>query len=688
MANIDKKNVRYNIMIILVYIIGIILIVQLFNLQIIHGNEYLETSSTRLTRETTIGAARGNILDKNGNIIAGSSIKYTLEIYRSKIDDKTLNSTILNVINVLETNGDKYIDKFPIDINTMTFTMENEELQKWLVSSDLNENAKIEEVIDKYKEKYKIESDNIKDIRKIIAVRYGIEKSGYSAMKSYIIADSINTQSVAIFEEKNLSYPGISIKTSPTRNYYKVSLASHILGYIGQINQEELDLNSGYDINDYIGKSGIEYVFERYLRGTNGAKQTDMSIDGTTTGQYITKEAIAGSNVILTIDANIQAVAETALKNNIEKIKNGGFGKSYDAKAGSVVVMNVKTGEILAMASFPDFEPRLFINGISTQKWNEYTKEGRSALINRAIQSAYAPGSLFKMVSAIAGLETGAITTDEKITDLGVYPKGHNPVCWIWSGYHRTHGSLNVSDAIKNSCNYFFYEVGSRMGIENLENYASYFGLGQKTNIELPGEAAGTLAGKKLYERLEKTWYYGNTLSAVIGQAENSFSPLQITKYISMLVNGGENIDVTIIKDIINADGTKVGKDEIKRYVSEKLGITYDKKENLDLEDKNVKAVLEGMRSVTTETGGTAYSIFKNFNIEVGGKTGSAEAGENINAWFGGFAPYDNPEIAVVVSVENGGHGYYTAEVAKEILEAYFGLNEEITENINATPYL
>lgn len=683
----DKRNVRYNILTVIVYIIGVILLVQLFNLQIVHGEEYYEKSSSRLTRENTIVAARGNILDKNGNILAGTFNQYSVEIYKSKIDNETLNNTLLKVVNVLESNGDTYKDEFPVKTNPTEFTISDEKLKNWLKDNDLDENLSADDVFQKYKEKYEINNSNIEEVRKIIAIRYGIEIEGYSSMSSYTIAKNISTKSVAIFEEQNLDFPGIAISTSSVRKYLRGSLASHIIGYIGGINEEELKNNEGYLMNDYIGKSGIEYVFEPYLKGKNGKKQTDMSIDGTTTGEYITEEAVQGSDVILTIDANLQSATETALKNNIEKIKTGGFSEQRDVNAGAVVVLDVKTGDVLAMASYPDFEPELFVNGISTEKWNEYTQGEKSALVNRSIQSAYAPGSTFKMVSAISGLETGAINATETIYDTGVYPHGYNPKCWIYTRNGHGHGALNVSGAIKNSCNYYFYEVITRMGIENLEKYATYFGLGQKTNIELPGEVSGTLAGKTLYDKLGETWYYGNSLSAVIGQAENNFTPLQMARYIAMLANGGKSVNVSIVKDIIDANGTSLGKDEIERYAQERLNLTETNSEDLNIKKENLDVVLEGMKSVTTETGGTAYGVFKDFDIEVGGKTGSAEAGNNVNAWFVGFAPFDNPEIAIVVMVENGSHGSYTAEVARDVIQEYFKLKGDAKEDVTAKPY-
>ena len=499
MASLDKKNVRYNILSIFVYVIGIILIIQLFNLQIVHGEEYLETANSRLTRETTIKAARGNILDCNGNLLAGNQIRYSLKIYKSKIDEINLNQTILNTINILEANGDSYNDDFPININPIAYKYQNQDsINNWITENELQEGITAEEALNYYIKEYNLEGYSVEDARKIIGIRYGIEKNGYSSMRGYEISSNITEKSVAQFEEMNNNFPGIDIDYRPIRKYYYGSLASHTLGYVGKIDNKEYKNNEGYELDDYIGKTGIEYVCEKYLKGTDGIKQTDMSIDGTTTGEYITKEAIAGSDVYLTIDAKVQQVAEQSLKTNIEKINNGGFGEIRKVDSGCAVVLNVKTGEVIALVSYPDFEPQLFVDGISTEKWNEYTQEGKSALLNRTIQSAYAPGSIFKMVPAIAALETNKITKDELINCEGIYSGGHHPRCWYYTTYGRGHGYLTVSQAIQKSCNCYFYEVGTRIGIETIEQYAKYFGLGQKTNIELPGEISGTLARKNI----------------------------------------------------------------------------------------------------------------------------------------------------------------------------------------------
>ena len=341
------------------------------------------------------------------------------------------------------------------------------------------------------------------------------------------------------------------------------------------------------------------------------------------------------------------------------------------------------------MASYPDYNPSDFTNGIDTNTWNYYINGETKPLENKAISMNYSPGSTFKMVTALAGLETGAITTTEKINDTGVYPYAHHPVCWYYTSYHSGHGRLNVSQAIQHSCNYFFYEVGKRIGIDTLAKYAYYLGLGHKTGIELNGEANGNLASSQRAVEENRQWYLGETLSAAIGQSYNTFTPLQMAKYVAMVANGGKKIDVTIVKSIVNADGSEVPRNEYESYVNEKLGLTEDDTEELNFSQENINAVLEGMRGVTSESGGTAYSTFKDFDIEVGGKTGSAQTGieGKTNAWFVGFAPFDDPEIAIVVFVRNGGHGGYTAEVAKEIIAQYFGMNTtQVTEDTTAIP--
>ena len=488
MNNKENRNfkIRYNIVTLIIYLVGIVLIGGLFNLQIIHGAEYREKSNTRLTRESTIRAARGDILDSSGNKLATSKMGYLLQLYKTKIDNDTLNNTLLKITQILEKNGDKYIDNLPIKIEPFAFTYESEENQiKWKENNKIDKDKTAEECFYILKEKYKINNEDINETRKIIALRYEISRNGYSSTRPAELASSISEISVHEFTEQGQDFPGVSIIEVPIRYYPEGTLAAHVLGYIGKISPEEYNDNKEtYTQNDIIGRTGIEYVFEKYLKGQDGIKQIDMAVDGTITDENVAQEAIGGNDVVLTIDANLQKVTEEALKNDIEKISSGGFGTKYEeANAGSAVVLNVKTGEVLAMASYPTYEPQLFADGISNEKYNEYiSKEAHSPLFNRAISSASPPGSTFKMVTAIAALETGAVTIKERINDVGLYRYYNITLkCWIYSSYGIGHGYLNVSEAIKHSCNYFFYEMGNRLGIDKLSYYARYLGLGSKT---------------------------------------------------------------------------------------------------------------------------------------------------------------------------------------------------------------
>ncbi len=693
--NSANTNLRFNILTIFMYVIGIILIVQLFNLQIVHGAEYREQSNTRLTRESELEAARGSIMDKSGNVLVSSKTKFGLELYRSKIDISTLNTAILNIIQVLEKYQVEYPDHFPISIDPYAYTIQGETLENWKKSNDIPTNATAEQAFFIIKDKYEITQENIVEVRNIMRIRYEIVREGYSSTKAITIAKDIPREAVAEFSENADKFPGVNIFVTPERTYPKGSLASHVLGYASTISAEEYEKRKNiYDQNDIIGKTGIEYVFEEYLKGRKGIKQVDMAVDGTITAEYTAEEATAGADIVLTIDANLQQVTEDAISANLEKIRTGGFGKVYNAISESCVVMNVKTGEILAIASCPGYNPEDFVGGISTENWNKYINDESKPLVNKAVQTSYSPGSIFKMVTAIAGLESGAINSNTVIRDTGVYTKyqqyGTRMNCWYYTDYGRGHGPLNVIGAIENSCNYFFYETADRMGIDVLEKYAKYFGLGTKTGVELQDETAGVLANKESKAKLHPTesyWAPGDTLNAAIGQGDNEFSPVQMAKYISMLANGGQPIDVSIIKTIRKADGTEESRSNINRFISQKLGLEENENENVTITPQNLNVVLQGMRSVTEE--GTAASIFQNFEIAVGGKTGSAEApGNKVNAWFAGFAPFDDPEIAVVVMAENGGHGYYTADAVKQIMREYFGMNlTNVTEDVTAIPY-
>lgn len=681
MESYKKKIVfseRYIFLYIIVFLVAIVLISTLFYLQIIKGEEYRTQSNNRLLRENVVQAPRGDILDRNNNVLVTNKMGFSLMLYKINISTEKLNESLLKITNILIKNGDKYVNTLPIGFDengNVIFTNSEENQVIWKENYKYNSEDTAYDVLLKLKEKYKIQNEDLQEVRIIAGQRFDIEKTGYGAFYPYQISSNISRQTINEIEEQNDNFPGINISTIPLRMYTMGSFAAHILGYTGSVSIDDLKNNSIYSRNDIIGRSGIEYVFEKYLKGTNGIKKVEMDFNGKINEEYEVDPSIKGNDVILTIDGNLQKVAEEKLKDNIEKISSGGFKYKYeDANAGSVIVMDVNTGEILAMASYPTYDPSLFIGGISTKEWNTLINNGAKPLYDRTIQASYAPGSTFKMVSAIAALESNSIGIYDEIEDLGIYDKGHRPQCWYYTSYGLTHKLVNVSKAIKTSCNYYFYEVGYRMGIDTISRYASYFGLGTKTGIELPGEISGILASREYANSKGNEWYVADTLSAVIGQSYNSFTPIQIATYISILSNGGYKIKPTIIKDVVTPDGLSYNKEEIKADINNLLGIEAKNVEQLVFSQENVNAVLQGMRDVTDETGGTAYGVFKSLSVTVGGKTGTAEAssGSN-NGIFVGFAPYEKPEIAVVVIVEHGGHGSYAAEVVRDIMKEYFG---------------
>lgn len=684
-------KLRYNVLIVLVYVMGAILLGRLFFLQIIKGKEYRETSNTRLTRESTIEAARGSILDRNGKTLATTKTGYSIELYKTKIDNQTLNDTILKMVKVLEQNDDTYVNNFPITSDYKYTMTSDEEIAKWKEQYKISEKASAKDCVYRFRDKYEISNTDMKDVLKIIAIRYEISTKGYSSTKSIKIAENISKTSAIQFNEQNADFPGINVTTQSIRTYTSGSLASHIIGYIGKIQESELErkLDEGYESNDYLGRTGVEYTLEKYLRGKNGVKQLDMSVDGTIEDEYIETEAVAGDDVTLTIDSELQGKTEEIISDAIASLRKTKKKSTF----GAAVVMNVKSGEVLAMASYPNYKPEIFVGGINQKDWNEL--KSNNTLYDRASSGAYAPGSTFKMVTATAALEENKVSQTETVNDRGVYPYAHNPVCWYYTEYHRGHGNVNIKQALQKSCNYFFYEMGRRLGIDTLDKYAQFYGLGQKTGIELSSETAGTLASKEVAAQRKKTWYLSDTLSAAIGQSYNSFSPLQMARYVSMVANGGNFINATVVKSIKDADGNEIPKDEIRKSVNELLGQNTDSISDLKISQETLDTVRAGMRLVTSP-GGTAYSAFSSFGKSVAGKTGSAQAkatsdGSDIaNGWFVGFTPYKDPEVAVVVILEDGAKDSFAAKTARKILEAYYNIDTNDNsekENTKASSY-
>ena len=690
----DIINDRYLIMYFCVIVISIVFIITLFNLQIIKGEEYREQSEKRMLRTKTVTAPRGEIYDRNGVILATNKLSYDIRLYKVRVDTKQQNDGIFRLIEILNENSDKVYSTFPVNDTLDGFNFESEEEEKkWKKEFKLDENLNFDEVIDKYIEKYELQdySKNRQNQIKMIQIKYEANLNGYSLFNSATIAKDISQNSVAKLGEEKYKIYGISIVSVPKRYYPNGTLLSHTIGYVSKISSTEYEnkKNEGYNVNSVIGKAGIEQSFERYLKGTDGVIKEETDSLGNVSSQTETTAAKSGNNVTLTIDYRLQKVAEESLLNTINGLQNGTLvGKKVsDAKSGAVVVLDVESGEVLATASYPTYDINSLIGGISLSDWNNLIKDPLTPMLNRVISGTYSPGSTFKMLVGMAGLMNGKITVDEKYYDPGVYPYGYHPKCWIYTDRHTTHGWINIEGAIKGSCNCYFYEVGRRIGISEIVKYSKLFGLGQKTGIELSGEVSGTIAGadSNSEDGLKSPWYLGDTLSAAIGQSGSSFTPIQLANYISTIANGGKLNKVSIIKSVDNeVESTSVSRDDINKYSSEYTGVNFEER-NLNINSEYIDEIKKGMLSVTSETGGTSYIVFKNSDIQVAGKTGTAQVPSgNNNGIFVGFAPYDKPKIAVVAVIEHGEEGTYTANVVKPIMEEYFSIDKEAKQNEKA----
>ena len=681
-------------MYIVVIVISVIFIATLFNLQIVNGENYREQSEKRMLRTKNITAPRGEIYDRNGVILATNKLSYDVELYKVRVSTKEQNDGILRLVEILNENSDKVYSTFPVNDDLSGFNFENtEEEQNWKKEMKLDSTLTFDQVIDKYIEKYELQdySDNRLNQIKMIEIKYEANLNGYSLFNSATIAKDISQKSVAKIGEEKYKIYGISIVSVPKRYYPNGNLLSHTIGYVSKINSEEYEKrkNEGYSVNNVVGKAGIEQSFEKYLKGKDGVIKEETDTLGNVSSQTETTEAKSGDNVTLTIDYRLQKVAEESLLNTINGLQNGTLvGKKFsDANAGAVVVLDVDSGEVLASASYPTYDINSLIGGISLKDWNALQNNSLHPMLNRVVSGTYSPGSTFKMLVGMAGLMNGKITVDEKYYDPGIYPYGYHPKCWLYTYRHMTHGWINIEGAIKGSCNCYFYEVGRRIGISEIVKYAKLFGLGQKTGIELSGEAAGTIAGAddKSEDGLKSPWYLGDTLSAAIGQSSSSYTPIQLANYIATIANGGKLNKVSLIKSVDNeVAGTSESLADINKYTSEYTGVNFEEKD-LNINSEYIDEIKKGMLSVTSETGGTSYIVFKNSDIQVAGKTGTAQVPNgNDNGIFVGFAPYDNPKIAVVAVIEHGREGTYTANVVKPIMEEYFNIDKESKQNEKA----
>lgn len=658
------------------------LVVRLVQLQILQGPTLAKEAAVSSTRTYTEVASRGELFDRSGTPLVTNALGYAIQLDYYEWNKKQQNNVILELCAMLDGAKIAHSDNLPLSLTppyAYTYASAGDaaakKLARFIADHEWDANLSAPALFGKLCELYDVgTSMTFSQRRTVIGFRYYLDAYQFSAYNTPVtVAENVDIDTVARIAERSLDLPGVTIGVSGTREY-ETTYAAHVLGRVAALSPEEYEQKKdlGYAMTDTIGKDGMEQALESYLRGINGSYAVEVSAEtGAVLNKYTVKAAEPGDNCWLTIDLKLQKAAEDALASTLaevrakgerEKDKNGA-----DAEGGCAVAIDVNTGEILALANYPSYSLANYSADFQANNSNPL-----SPFLDRAIASAYSPGSTFKMCSALAALESGTITPSTKITDKGIFTlyEDYQPRCWLYREYGRTHGTINVSEAIKYSCNYFFYQVGSELGIEPLKKYATALGLGQKTGIELRGEKPGNLACPENREAAGGKWYPADTLMAFIGQGDHQFTPIQLVNYVATIVNGGTRYKPHLLKTVMDYTNTAV----VEQQQPEVL-------EKLSFSDSTLQAIKKGMKGVVTEDG-TASSYFRDFPIAVGGKTGSAQnIGHSSTGVFVSFAPYDDPQIAVVVVGEYAGSGGAMAPVAISIYNAYFGLNTAGTEN-------
>ena len=664
----------------------------LLNMQIANAEEYQRKIRTTYTETFVVPAVRGEIFDRNGTPLVTNRNIYNIVIDGPKMPKKDYVGILIGLINEIAFyNGELKEDEFPVMLIESagsreahySYSMKSENdrprLDRFLTKNKLNINTSADELVAFLAAKYNLDEympadengeRDLKLFRTVLGICYDIDRQDVLAGSNvYEISHNISRVLMAAIKENSHNYPGAEVWPSYERIYNIPASAPHILGTIGQITAENKDyyLERGYSLDATVGRSGAEYAFEEYLRGVDGLRERTYDQDGNLLDEKFIKEPVAGKDVYLTLDIKLQQVAEYSLEKTIGRIhslaKTGKYGdpetNGADANAGATAVINPNTGEVLAIATYPSFDISTAYS--DTEAYKELRDNPDKPFLNRATMGEYAPGSVFKIVTATAALNHGDLSFGERIYDWGKYTKyaGYQPTCWH---YPYSHGSINVTQAIQESCNYFFYTVGERVGISVLDEYARHLGLGEYTGIEI-AETRGVLASPQFAESIGEVWSDGQVLGAAIGQSYNVFSPLQISTMLGSFLNGGQRYKATLLLCV-----KEYGSDYI--YYAPAPEII----DSVEISEVNYNAVKQGLGNVIEL--GTAAGLFNDLPVRVGGKTGTVEihvGKSSENATFAAFAPYSKPEISMSVVIEKGSRGTWAGFVAEDVLAYYFG---------------
>lgn len=671
---------RSNVLLVILALVLGFFAFKLYSMQVVDAAEKADNITT-YTDVTRVQAARGDILDINGNVLVSNRASYNLVFkHYVLLNSENPNESLRQLTQLCKELGIEYADHFPITKErpfTYTLSDYNSTWQGYFQAylptrGGLDSDITAPLLIKTLRESYKIPEDwTDEEARLVIGLRYelSLRQGSITNLPNYVFIEDVSDEARAAILELNI--PGLYVEASTVREY-STEYAAHVLGYVGAMSPEQWEYYKelGYEMDAMVGQSGFELAFEEYLHGTDGLRVDEFTKDGNVVKSYYKVEPKSGNNVQVTIDLNLQMKAEDQLAAKIEMLRDPEQNTSedgLDARGGAVVVLNAKTGEILVCASYPTYDlSTLFEN------YDEILNQEYGPLINRALKATYAPGSTFKITTTIAGIESGTIAIDDTIKTLGKFDKykGYTATCLRWREYHYTHGTIDCTQALMYSCNYFFYELADRMGIDKIDQIAMAMGLGESTGVELPedvGHRSNPDTKAEIFAGTDNAgWYPADTIMTSIGQGQNRFSPMQLAVYAMTLANKGTRYSATFLNRVVSSDYRSLVYENKKEILS-----------TIQLSEEAVQAYMTGMQMVAHQSGGTAYKIFKDYPINICAKTGTADAGVNdVNAAFICFAPAEDPEIVIAIYGENAGHGSAVADIAKAILDVYFEIGE------------
>lgn len=647
-----KPRRRLSVLAVILAVVLVVYSFRVFSLQIISAEVYAEQAAGVSYRTAVLKAQRGEILDRNGREIAVNREGYNIVFNKAYIDMESINEIILSLCELLSQSNVSWVDNLPLEKEApYGFTDKTTQVKTLISNLKLAHYASAENCFEEMVEKYELESYDDATKRLLMGIRYSIETSSFSISNPYTFSEDVPSNIMQTVLESGVILKGVTIDVVPFREYVEGDLAPHLIGSLGPIYAEEWDeyKDKGYSFSDKVGKSGIEKLAEEYLHGTDGQISYKIDAQGNILSSEITKEPIPGKTIMLTLDKSLQKSAQKALKDAITSMQSTGG----TVTGGAAVVMDVKNGDILMSATYPSYDLRTY-----SKDYEELAADKKGLpLTNRAFQGIYPPGSTIKPVVAIAAMEKNLITSSESIVCLHKYKlfEDFQPSCM---GHH---GAIALTSALSKSCNYYFFELGRRVGAMTMTDYFKKFGLGVKTGVDI-GDSAGLLVEP------ESDGLGGNTLQIAIGQM-NAFTPLQLASYVSTLANEGTRYKANLVDKIVSYDMSEVYK-----------ATEHTALETFKVDKKIINAVKEGMLSVTED--GTGSAVFKNYGIKVGGKTGTAQVTNKADhSVFIAFAPFDNPEIAMSVVLEHGASTFNVTNVAKTIMDSYFYSSQITVDN-------